>query len=51
VPAAARAYCEAEGIERLEKPFEVQRLRALVARLAARGPGAIGDSPPGAGPV
>jgi PAS domain S-box-containing protein len=35
VPAAARAYCEAEGIACLEKPFEVMKLRALVARLAA----------------
>jgi CheY-like chemotaxis protein len=51
LPAAARAYCEAEGIERLEKPFEVLRLRALVARLAAGVPGAEGDSPSGVAPV
>jgi len=47
MPASARAYCEAEGIERLEKPFEVHKLRALVARLAARG--AAGEEPPPAG--
>jgi CheY-like chemotaxis protein/two-component sensor histidine kinase len=51
VSVSARAYCEAEGIERLEKPFEVLRLRALVARLVARAPRAEGDSPSGAGPV
>jgi len=53
VAAAARAYCEAEAIERLEKPFEVLKLRALVARLAARGSVPGGDIGPhaGAGPV
>jgi PAS domain S-box-containing protein len=47
VPAAARAYCEAEEIERLEKPFEVLMLRALVARLAARG--LVTEEPPPGG--
>jgi len=51
VPAAARAYCEAEAIERLEKPFEVLKLRALVARLAARGTAGEVAPPPGVGPV
>ena len=52
VPAAARAYCEAEGIEGLEKPFEVLKLRALVSRLLARGgPGGESASPAGARPV
>jgi PAS domain S-box-containing protein len=35
VPAASRTYCEAERIPCLEKPFEVGRLRELVAQLAA----------------
>jgi PAS domain S-box-containing protein len=51
VPAAARAYCEAEGIARLEKPFEVLKLRELVARLGARGPAGDSDPPVGPGPV
>ncbi len=48
VPAAARAYCDAEGIERLEKPFEVLKLRALVGRLGLRAAAAEGSPPPGA---
>jgi CheY-like chemotaxis protein/anti-sigma regulatory factor (Ser/Thr protein kinase) len=51
VPAAARLYCEGEEIARLEKPFEMLKLRALVARLAARGPGPEIPSPGGAAPV
>jgi PAS domain S-box-containing protein len=38
VPAAARAYCEANAIPCLEKPFEVLKLRALVASLHERRP-------------
>jgi PAS domain S-box-containing protein len=37
VPPAALAYCQAEGIACLEKPFEVLKLRELVAHLASRG--------------
>jgi CheY-like chemotaxis protein len=36
IPAAARAYCEATAIPCLEKPFEVLKLRALVAGLHER---------------
>ena len=38
IPAAARAYCEATAIPCLEKPFEVLKLRALVASLHERRP-------------